>query len=122
MNFMMNFLMRKCYVTLLVLAFSSSGLAIATIAQPELPISALYKTEKVVQTLPMPTIPSTTNASSYWYDEEVQTGDPITDVLKRIGATQTSINDFVKTALLIGKICNFVRVKLSARAWIRYMT
>ena len=68
MNFMMNFLMRKWYVTLLVLAFSSSGLAIATIAQPELPISALYKTEKVVQTLPMPTIPSTTNASSYWYD------------------------------------------------------
>lgn len=98
MNFMMNFLMRKCYVTLLVLAFSSSGLAIATIAQPELPISALYKTEKVVQTLPMPTIPSTTNASSYWYDEEVQTGDPITDVLKRIGATQTSINDFVKNS------------------------
>ncbi len=46
MNFMMNFLMRKWYVTLLVLAFSSSGLAIATIAQPELPISALYKTEK----------------------------------------------------------------------------
>ena len=98
MNFMMNFLMRKCYVTLLVLAFSSSGLAIATIAQSELPISALYKTEKVVQTLPMPTIPSTTNASSYWYDEEVQTGDPITDVLKRIGATQTSINDFVKNS------------------------
>ena len=95
---MMNFLMRKWYVTLLVLAFSSSGLAIATIAQPELPISALYKTEKVVQTLPMPTIPSTTNASSYWYDEEVQTGDPITDVLKRIGATQTSINDFVKNS------------------------
>ena len=98
MNFMMNFLMRKWYVTLLVLAFSSSGLAIATIAQPELPISALYKTEKVVQTLPMPPIPSTTNASSYWYDEEVQTGDPITDVLKRIGATQTSINDFVKNS------------------------
>lgn len=83
---------------LLVLALTASGVALATVSQPDLPVAAAYKTERVVQELPMPKLTINANASSYWRDEEVRTGDTLALVLQRLGVSAASIQNFTKSS------------------------
>ncbi|ULJ68664.1 M23 family metallopeptidase [Wielerella bovis] len=55
-----------------------------------------YKTKLVVQELPLPKITSSNTPASYWYDEEVQTGDNLSVILGRLGVSEHSIQTFLK--------------------------
>lgn len=83
---------------ILIAALSVSGLALATVGQPSLPTAPEFKTERVVQELPMPKIETSSNATSYWYDEEVQTGDNLSLILNRLGVSDNSIQNFLKNS------------------------
>lgn len=90
---------RKHRVAALIATLSFSGLAIAAIgnpAAPQLNVQSEYKTERVIEELPMPQISEKQLGTSYWYDEEVQTGDNLTLVLKRLGVSENSIQNFLK--------------------------
>lgn len=82
---------------LFIAALSVSGLAWAAVEKSSinLDIDAAYKTERVVQVLTMPEVVQSSNATSYWYDLEVQTGDDLSLVLTRLGATSGSIQDLI---------------------------
>lgn len=84
---------RKILPLLAVLPLS--GLAWATVAaQPQ---TDEIKTERVIQTLPMPQFSGSLKATgSYWYDEEVQTGDNLSVVLGRLGVSEHSIQTFLQ--------------------------
>lgn len=97
LKFMSKTFLKKPYGVLL-LTLTASGVAWATVSKPDLPIAAAYKTERVVQDLPMPKLTITANASSYWRDEEAQTGDTLPIVLKRAGASERSIENFTKNS------------------------
>lgn len=77
-----------------------SGMAAANIS-PNTGASAQerYKTERIVQELPMPKIATNGNKGmSYWYDEEVRTGDNLSLILTRLGVTENSIQNFLKNS------------------------
>lgn len=59
-----------------------------------------YKVEHIVQQLPLPkwVVDNTEKGTSYWYDEEVQTGDDLHLVLSRLGVGEQSIQDFLKNS------------------------
>lgn len=55
-----------------------------------------YKTKLVVRELSLPKITNNATTASYWYDEEVQTGDNLSIVLNRLGVSEHSIQTFLK--------------------------
>ena len=57
-----------------------------------------YKDEKVVQELTLPPFSSDYIPVSYWYDEEVQTGDDLGLVLQRLGVNEHSIQTFLNNS------------------------
>lgn len=79
---------------LLLAALPFSGWVWATAAQD--PQTPAHKTERVVQTLVLPVLTGQPIRSSYWYDEEVQTGDNLSIVLGRLGVSEHSIQTFLK--------------------------
>lgn len=88
----------KRRVAALIATLSFSSLAIAAVSHetPKLTMPSEYKIERVLQELPMPKIADNNTGTSYWYDEEVQTGDNLTLVLKRLGVSENSIQNFLK--------------------------
>lgn len=71
--------LRKRRMIATAIALSFSGLALAAVGNEIPKLSAEgYKIERVLQELPMPKISDKQLGSSYWYDEEVQTGDNLT--------------------------------------------
>lgn len=89
---------RKRRIAAIVAILSFSSLAIAAVSHetPKLIAQSEYKVERVLQELPMPKIADKNTSTSYWYDEEVQTGDNLTLVLKRLGVSENSIQNFLK--------------------------
>ena len=63
-----------------------------------------YRTHLVRQTLPLPTLPENNTIASYWYDEEVQTGDNLSLVLKRLGVSEHSIQMFLRQSPINTKL------------------
>ncbi len=63
----------------------------------------------LTQTLPLPALNLTPTTASYWYDEEVQTGDTLAIVLARLGVNEESIQAFLQNSPI-----NIQKLKLRA--------
>ncbi|UOP04926.2 peptidoglycan DD-metalloendopeptidase family protein [Conchiformibius kuhniae] len=83
-----------------IAALTVSGMAWATVGKPQTAAPAeQYKVERVVQELPMPAVAANgSKGTSYWYDEEVQTGDNLSLILTRLGVSENSIQNFLKNS------------------------
>ena len=84
--------MQKKYVVLPIILVVGAMAIFATQAAKNTPIEQ----KKVQQILPMPKIAGSQTLASYWYDEEVQTGDNLSLVLNRLGVSEHSIQTFLK--------------------------
>ena len=81
--------LKNRYLALITLLLLSGG--IGWVAKSATSKDIEYKDEKVVQELTLPPFSSDYIPVSYWYDEEVQTGDDLGLVLQRLGGNEHSI-------------------------------